>query len=89
MLSALLFQHTHSFATYTSLVPVVLGVCLATYGDVQFTAAGLALTLLGALLAAFKSLVTHRLLVGRLKFHPLELGSPLSIIRNGFILSWC
>lgn len=40
--------------TYLSIVPVMLGVGLATFGDYYFTALGFTLTLIGVVLAAVK-----------------------------------
>jgi Triose-phosphate Transporter family len=48
------YNRTYSGNTYLSLVPVVIGVALATYGDYYFTSAGFCLTLLGVVLAAVK-----------------------------------
>lgn len=62
--------------TYLSLVPVVLGVCLATvdeFADVSFTWTGLALTLLGVVLSSAKGIVTNIMMVGPMKLPPLEL----------------
>ncbi|ORX72455.1 hypothetical protein DL89DRAFT_266015, partial [Linderina pennispora] len=42
---------------YVSLVPVVMGVGLATYGDYSWTVVGLLLTLLGTVLAAVKTVL--------------------------------
>lgn len=59
--------------TYISLIPVVAGVGFATAGDYYFTPLGFILTLLGAFLAALKTVVTNRIQTGRLKLSPLEL----------------
>ncbi|KAJ8521486.1 hypothetical protein ONZ45_g1807 [Pleurotus djamor] len=48
-----------SRAKLISLVPVIMGVGFATYGDYYFTPWGFALTLLGTLLAALKTVITH------------------------------
>ncbi|KDR77123.1 hypothetical protein GALMADRAFT_66627 [Galerina marginata CBS 339.88] len=56
-----------------SLVPVVVGVGLATYGDYYFTAIGFFLTLLGTLLASLKTIFTNVILV-----KPTPVGLPLS-----------
>lgn len=60
IISAIAFRKTHSRDTYLSLLPVILGVVFATYGDYSFTAWGFILTLLGTLLAALKTIVTNR-----------------------------
>lgn len=50
------YSRSYSTATYLSLVPIVFGVALATYGDYYFTLTGFLLTLLGVVLAAAKVL---------------------------------
>ncbi|KAF6751176.1 triose-phosphate transporter family-domain-containing protein [Ephemerocybe angulata] len=60
-LSALLLRKYSSKAKLVSLIPVMLGVALATYGDYYFTPRGFLLTLLGTLLAALKTIVTNLL----------------------------
>ncbi|KAJ2933348.1 hypothetical protein H1R20_g3774, partial [Candolleomyces eurysporus] len=58
-LSAIFFKKMSSRAKLLSLVPVIAGVGLATYGDYYFTLFGFLLTLLGTLLAALKTVVTN------------------------------
>ncbi len=48
------YKRSYSAKTYLSLVPVVIGVGLVTYGDYYFTRTGFLLTLLGVVLAAVK-----------------------------------
>ena len=70
-----LFRKIHSARIYLSLLPVVIGICLATvdeFSDVSFTLAGFLLTLLGVILSCLKGIVTNVLMVGPLKMHPLE-----------------
>ncbi|KAJ6613596.1 triose-phosphate transporter family-domain-containing protein [Mycena sp. CBHHK59/15] len=57
--SALLFGSQCSRTKKMSLIPVVMGVGLATFGDYYFTRAGFLLTLLGTVLAAFKTILTN------------------------------
>lgn len=90
-LSTLLFQKRYSTATYISLLPVIIGVVFATYGDYYFTTWGLVLTLFGTLLAALKTIVTNRIQVGRLKLHPLDLlirMSPLAFVQCVLCAWW-
>ncbi|KAK9382936.1 triose-phosphate transporter family-domain-containing protein [Kockiozyma suomiensis] len=78
------FRKVYSVMTYVSLVPVVAGVGFATAGDYYFTAMGFILTLLGAFLAALKTVATNRVQTGRLKLSPLELlfrMSPLAFLQ--------
>jgi len=71
---SLIFRiQSFSFATYLSLIPVVMGVIMATYGDISFTAMGFFLTVLGTFLAAIKTIVTNIVLVGSLKLQPMDL----------------
>ncbi|KIM92291.1 hypothetical protein PILCRDRAFT_83503 [Piloderma croceum F 1598] len=58
-LSASLFGVSSSRTKMISLIPVIIGVALATYGDYYFTTWGLVLTLLGTFLAALKTLYTN------------------------------
>lgn len=84
VLSTLLLHKRHSRNTYLSLLPVVVGVVFATYGDYYFTPWGFILTLFGTILAALKTIVTNRIQVGRLKLHPLDLlirMSPLAFMQ--------
>jgi len=79
------FGKTYSHATYISLLPVVAGVGFATAGDYYFTVMGFLLTLIGALLAALKTVVTNRIQTGSLKLSPLELlyrMSPLAFVQT-------
>jgi len=79
------FGKTYSRATYISLIPVVAGVGFATAGDYYFTAIGFILTLLGAFLAALKTVVTNRIQTSGLKLMPLELlyrMSPLAFVQT-------
>lgn len=48
------YDRSYSQATYLSLVPLIMGVGLATYGDYYFSTAGFLLTLLGVVLASIK-----------------------------------
>jgi drug/metabolite transporter (DMT)-like permease len=66
--------------TYIALLPVVLGVVMATYGDISFTSWGLFLTVLGTALAAVKTIVTNMILVGDLKLQPMDLLWRMSLL---------
>ncbi|KAJ3299434.1 UAA transporter [Borealophlyctis nickersoniae] len=75
-------SHTHP----PSLVhQIIFGVALTTKGDYSYTSLGFYLTVVGALLAATKTVVTNRVQVGRLKLHPLDLllrMSPLALAQS-------
>ncbi|KAI5247788.1 TPT-domain-containing protein [Aureobasidium subglaciale] len=59
--------------TYISLIPIIAGVGLSTYGDYYATVLGASLTFLGVFLAALKTVATNKLLTGSLKLPALEL----------------
>ncbi|KAF9045472.1 triose-phosphate transporter family-domain-containing protein [Panaeolus papilionaceus] len=63
LFSALLLGKRSSRRKLLSLVPVVIGVGFATYGDYYFTPLGFFLTLLGTLLAALKTILTNVILM--------------------------
>ena len=67
-----------------SLVPVIFGVALATYGDYYFTPGGFFWTILGAFLASVKTVATNRLQTAGLHLNALELlyrMSPLAFLQ--------
>ncbi|GMK54145.1 hypothetical protein CspeluHIS016_0107310 [Cutaneotrichosporon spelunceum] len=92
-ITAVFLRQKISAMKIVSLLPVVAGVGLATYGDYYFTTWGLILTLLGTFLAALKTVVTNLIQTGvggRLKLHPLDLlirMSPLAFVQCVFY-SW-
>ncbi|KAF9366636.1 UAA transporter [Mortierella sp. NVP85] len=89
-ISLLFYRKRYSSKTYLSLVPLLLGVYMATVGDYSYTAMGFFLTVLGTVLAAVKTVVTNRIQVGKLKLHPLDLllrMSPLAFVQT-VIFSW-
>ncbi|TFL04125.1 triose-phosphate transporter family-domain-containing protein [Pterulicium gracile] len=61
ILSAILFGSQGSRAKVASLIPVIAGVGLATYGDYRYSTLGFSLTLLGTFLAALKTIITNLL----------------------------
>ncbi|KAL0077009.1 triose-phosphate transporter family-domain-containing protein [Phycomyces blakesleeanus] len=78
MISIVFLNKSYSSMIYLSLLPVVLGVGFATFGEYDYTMIGFLLTILGTLLAAIKTIVTNRVQAGRLKLHPLDLLSRMS-----------
>lgn len=86
VLFRVLFNRTFSTNTYLSLLPIVLGVTLAVYGDdFRYTDLGFILTFLGVILAAFKTIVTNRMMTGSLKLSFWEIllrMSPLAFIQS-------
>lgn len=79
------FSSTYGTSTYLSLVPVIIGVGLATYGDYHATCWGLFMTLLGAILASIKTVVTNRMQTAGLRLSALELLfrlSPIAVVQG-------
>jgi drug/metabolite transporter (DMT)-like permease len=90
LLSFIILGRRYSFMTFISLIPVILGVILATFGEYDYTTLGFVLTVLGAILAALKTIVTNLVQVGKLRLHPLDLllrMSPLACIQT-VIYAW-
>ena len=81
----LYYSRTYSITTYLSLIPIILGVALATYGDYYFTPLGFVLTLLGVILAALKTIASNRLMTCTLALPALEIllrMSPLAALQS-------
>lgn len=81
----LYYSKTYSFDTYISLIPTIVGVGLATYGDYDATPLGFFMTLLGAILAAIKTVITNRMQTAGLRLGAMELlyrMSPLATIQS-------
>jgi len=79
------FARQYQHKTYLSLIPTIIGVVLATYGDYYYTPTGFLLTLLGVVLAAIKTVASNRLMTGSLKLPPLEIllrMSPLAALQS-------
>lgn len=84
LLYRFIFGRTYSYQTYASMIPLIAGVGLTTYGDFSFTLVGFIITLVSVVTAATKSIATNRLMTGSLKLDPLELlarMSPLAAIQ--------
>lgn len=77
-------SRTYTMKAYLSLIPIILGVGLATYGDYYFTIIGFNLTLLGVVLSSIKTIVSNQLMTGSLELPALEIllvMSPLASIQ--------
>jgi len=68
-----MYARSYGLSTYLSLIPLIMGVGLATYGDYYFTPIGFAFTLAGTVLAATKTIVTNRIMTGPLALPALEI----------------
>ncbi|KAH7912483.1 triose-phosphate transporter family-domain-containing protein [Hygrophoropsis aurantiaca] len=79
ILSACLFGLRSSRHKMASLIPVIAGVGLATYGDYYCTLSGLLLTVLGTLLAAVKTIFTS-ILQSSPSPHTPRTSSPLHLV---------
>lgn len=78
------YGRTYSTLTYLSMIPLILGVGLATAGDYYATVMGFTLTLLGVVLASIKTVATNRLMTGSLALSAMEIllrMSPLAAIQ--------
>ena len=85
------YSRTYSTKTYLSLIPVIFGVGLVTYGDYDFTTIGILITLLGVILASLKSVASNRLMTGNLALPALEIllrMSPLAALQS-LLLAVC
>ncbi|KAI4255307.1 MAG: hypothetical protein LQ352_002639 [Teloschistes flavicans] len=83
-----IFAGIYGTATYLSLIPVIVGVMLASYGDLTATRVGFFITLLGTFLAAVKTVATNRLQTAGLHFSALELlyrMSPIACLQSLFV----
>ncbi|KAH7031652.1 triose-phosphate transporter family-domain-containing protein [Microdochium trichocladiopsis] len=84
------FNRTYSTETYLSLIPIIFGVTLATYGELTFSDLGFILTFLGVLLAAFKTIVTNKMMTGSLNLSFWEIlrrMSPMACVQS-IIYAW-
>ena len=67
------YDCVYSLDVYLSLVPLVVGVLLSSYGDFYITVSGICVTFIGVVLAALKTVATNRLQTAGVHLHALEL----------------
>ena len=58
---------------YLSLVPLIVGVLLSSYGDFYVSVSGICVTFIGVVLASLKTVATNRLQTAGVRLHALEL----------------
>lgn len=85
-MSVIFLGKSYSSQTYLSLIPVIVGVGIATAGDYYFTTMGFILTLVGTLLAGIKTILTNQIQKNTsTPLHPLDLllrMSPLACLQS-------
>ena len=87
-ISMIYYRKNFSSERKYAVIPIVIGVALAFYGDLSFTTIGAFYTGMCVILAALKAVVGGELLSGDLKLHEIDLLSkmcPLALIQIGLM----
>jgi uncharacterized membrane protein len=73
VLSMLVLGKRYASTYYWTILLIIVGVALASIGELEFHFVGFLLTVLVCFLSSLKSVVSQKFLVGKLQFHPFEL----------------
>jgi len=73
ILSMVILHKSYARVYFYTVGLVVVGVALASYGEVDFHFMGFCFTVLVCFLSSLKSVLSSKFLVGNLKFHPFDL----------------
>jgi len=84
VLGKLLLGRETSCQKQISVIPIVIGVMMACFGDMSHTALGLFYTCLSVLLSSLKVLASGEMLTGKNELHPVDLlghMAPLALVQ--------
>jgi len=82
MLSVTFLGSTFPTSMWLSLVPIVFGAALATYGEIELDVYGLTLILLVCFLSSFKTVLSNKFLVGEYKIHAMDFLLRMSVLSS-------
>lgn len=88
IISMLFLGKSYSSNRKWAVLPIIVGVAMTFYGEMEFTAVGCFYTILCIILAAAKAVMSGELLTGDLKLHPIDLVSkmcPLALIQTAIL----
>eukprot|EP00276_Gloeochaete_wittrockiana_P008467 CAMPEP_0184663386 /NCGR_PEP_ID=MMETSP0308-20130426/47947_1 /TAXON_ID=38269 /ORGANISM="Gloeochaete witrockiana, Strain SAG 46.84" /LENGTH=395 /DNA_ID=CAMNT_0027106095 /DNA_START=184 /DNA_END=1371 /DNA_ORIENTATION=- len=73
ILSYFILRKKYNIKTQVAFVPLMLGVFLATYGEVGLSKLGFFISVISVFFAALKAVLSNKYLTGNYKLHPLDL----------------